>query len=64
MKELMYFKLIEQKRQQQEMSIREICIKAGITEMTYYKAKDGRDIGHKTFFKLCKIIGIKKIDIS
>lgn len=59
-----YFKLIEQKRQQAEMTITELCQKVGIQTMTYYNAKSGKSIiASDKFILLNKEVGIKAISI-
>jgi len=59
-----YFKLIEQKRQQKNMSIFALCKKVDISEMTYYNAKaNKRVIGVDKFIALCKAVGITTLEI-
>lgn len=60
-----YFKQIEQKRQQLGMTIGELCKRAEIAEMTFYDAKACRtSISANKFILLCKIVGIKKLNLD
>lgn len=51
-------KYIEQKRQQLEMSITDLCRQAKTQRLTYYKFKDGGDITLKTLKKYCKVLNL------
>jgi ACT domain-containing protein len=59
-----HFKLIEQRRQQSNINIDDLCKQVGISRDTYYKAKSNKiEIGSKKFLRLLIAVGIKiKLD--
>jgi hypothetical protein len=60
-----YFKLIEQKRQQKNIKINELCKIADIEPATYYNAKSCRSkLAYDKFIKLCIAVGIKKLNLE
>jgi len=58
------FKQIEQIRQQKGILIKDLCIKAGLTVMSYYNYKIyKRSPTLETVRNLCKILDIKRLNI-
>ena len=57
-------KLIEQKRQQLGMTISYLCKEAKMDESTYYRAKANEiSLSTEKYFRLCKILKIRNINI-
>jgi len=58
------FKQIEQIRQQKGILIKDLCLRSGITTMSYYNYKTfKRSPTLETVRNLCKILEINKLDI-
>lgn len=52
-------KLLEEKREQNNVSIYSLCKKAGLTRSYYYRMINGGDITTSTFNKLCEALDCK-----
>ena len=45
------------------MTISEFCKRVGITPQTFHNFKNGANIGHETYFKMCEVLNIKTINL-
>ncbi len=52
------FKKVEQIRQQQQVSITDLCNQAGITRKSYYEFKSGSNITIETLKKICSVLNL------
>lgn len=55
-----YTQKINEERKNQNMTVKELCFEAKITETTYFNFLKGKMIGYKTFLKFFEIL---KIDL-
>ena len=57
------YQLIEQKREEKNLSIRKISQALDFSEQTYLNAKSGKsDLGSKTLFRIMVFVGIDDLE--
>ena len=53
-----YIQKIKEERERQNITIKELCLQANVTETTYFNLMAGKNIGIFTFFKFLEILKI------